>query len=49
MSCGSASSDKAPETFDATSDKGLAIGTITFESDMPKNDIYRFFYEASSS
>ncbi|MNK07689.1 hypothetical protein D3C87_256060 [compost metagenome] len=49
MSCGSASSDKAPETFDATSEKGLAIGTITFESDMPKNDIYRFFYEASSS
>lgn len=48
ISCNSAQSDKAPETFTPTSEKGLAIGTITFESDMPKNDIYRFFYEASS-
>lgn len=48
IGCNSAQSDKAPETFTATSEKGLAIGTITFESDMPKNDIYRFFYEASS-
>lgn len=48
IGCNSALSDRAPETFTAASDKGLAIGTITFESDMPKNDIYRFFYEAAS-
>lgn len=47
IGCGSAS-DKTPETFTATSEKGLAVGTITFESPMPKNDIYRFFYEATS-
>ena len=44
IGCSTASSDKAPETFSPTSEKGLAIGTITFEGDGPKNDIYRFFY-----
>lgn len=29
-------------------EKGLAIGTITFESDVPKNDIYRFLYKPVS-
>jgi hypothetical protein len=48
IGCNSASTNKAPESFSNTSEKGLAIGTITFESDMPKNDIYRFFYEATS-
>lgn len=48
IGCGSASSDKVPETFTSASQKGLAAGTITFESPMPKNDIYRFFYEATS-
>jgi len=45
--CSSASSDSAPQTFNAASDKGLAIGTITFEGDTPVNDIYRFFYMAN--
>ncbi len=48
ISCGSASSDKAPETFTAASENGLAVGTITFESTAPKNDIYRFLYEPVS-
>lgn len=48
IGCGSASTDKAPETFNASSQNGLAVGTITFESTAPKNDIYRFFYEAAS-
>jgi len=48
IGCGSASTDKAPETFNASSQNGLAVGTITFESTAPKNDIYRFFYEATS-
>lgn len=47
IGCGSAS-DKTPETFEPTSEKGLAVGTITFEQDTPKNDIYRFFYEPVS-
>jgi len=47
IGCGS-TSDKAPETFTASPEKGLAIGTITFESKAPKNDIYRFFYEPTS-
>lgn len=47
IGCGSAS-DKAPETFTASSEKGLAVATITFESTAPKNDIYRFFYEPTS-
>lgn len=47
IGCGSAS-DTAPETFNASSEKGLAVGTITFESKAPKNDIYRFFYEPTS-
>jgi hypothetical protein len=48
IGCGSASTHKAPETFTASSQNGLAVGTITFESTTPKNDIYRFFYEATS-
>jgi hypothetical protein len=43
LGCSSAS-DKAPESFSSSSEKGLAIGTITFEGDVPRNDIYRFFY-----
>ena len=46
--CGTAN-DKAPEFFDQNSDKGLVIGTITFEGDVPVNDIYRFFYEGTSA
>ena len=47
LACGGAS-DKTPTTFDASSDKGMAIGTITFEGDAPRNDIYRFFYSPVS-
>lgn len=46
--CNSASTADAPQSFSATSDKGLAIGTITFEGDKPVNDIYRFFYGPTS-
>lgn len=49
LGCSSASSDKAPESFTATSEKGLAIGVITFEGEVPKNDIYRFFYNPVST
>lgn len=48
IGCSTASSDMAPDTFTAESAKGLAIGTITFEGDAPKNDIYRFFYHPSA-
>lgn len=41
-------SDKVPETFNDASDKGLIVGTITFDNDKPQNDIYRFFYEPVS-
>lgn len=47
--CDSASSGtNAPQSFSAASEKGLAIGTITFEGDTPANDIYRFFYSPTS-
>ncbi len=46
--CNSASTATAPESFSAASDKGIAIGTITFEGDTPVNDIYRFFYGSTS-
>ena len=39
---------KAPETFTAASETGLAVGTITFENDIPRNDIYRFFYTGTT-
>lgn len=48
ISC-SPAEDKAPQSFTPTSDKGLAIGTITFEDDVPQNDIYRFFYYPQTS
>ncbi|OIQ16290.1 MAG: hypothetical protein BM557_10485 [Flavobacterium sp. MedPE-SWcel] len=44
----SSSTNTTPETFNTTSEKGLAIGTITFEGEKPTNDIYRFFYEPIS-
>ncbi len=46
--CKSPSATGSPESFSSTSEKGLAIGTITFEGDKPVNDIYRFFYEPIS-
>jgi hypothetical protein len=46
--CGSKTTNQAPESFNETSINGLAIGTITFEGDVPVNDIYRFFYEGKS-
>ncbi|KOS06142.1 hypothetical protein AM493_08935 [Flavobacterium akiainvivens] len=46
--CASKNGNAAPETFTATSANGLAIGTITFEGDVPMNDIYRFFYEGQT-
>ncbi len=46
--CKTKAVDTVPETFTSASEKGLAIGTITFEGDKPVNDIYRFFYEPVS-
>lgn len=46
--CNSASTSVAPQSFSSSSEKGLAIGTITFEGDTPANDIYRFFYGPAS-
>jgi len=48
FSCNTSKPDTAPERFDASSGKGLIIGTLTFDGDKPQNDIYRFFYEATS-
>lgn len=47
--CSASPSMDAPENFTAASQTGLAIGTITFEGDTPKNDIYRFFYSPVSA
>jgi hypothetical protein len=49
VSCNSASGDTAPKAFSKESEKGLIIGTLTFDSDEPKNDIYRFFYYPEST
>lgn len=46
--CTTTTNTAAPKEFNAASSTGLAIGTITFEGDVPVNDIYRFFYEAQS-
>ena len=46
--CNSSSTATAPQSFSSSSEKGLAIGTITFEGDTPANDIYRFFYGPAS-
>lgn len=48
IGCKATSTNTAPSTFNASSPKGLAVATITFEGDVPVNDIYRFFYEAQS-
>lgn len=45
----SSSADKAPETFAKTSEKGLVAVTLTFDADMPQNDIYRFFFSPEST
>lgn len=49
ISCNSGSSHKAPDAFSSTSEKGLIIGTLTFDGDNPRNDIYRFFYYPETS
>jgi hypothetical protein len=46
--CGAKTANTTPENFTAASGTGLAIATITFEGDVPVNDIYRFFYNAES-
>jgi len=47
--CGTTATDAIPATaFTPSAEKGLAIATITFEGDIPVNDIYRFFYNAQS-
>lgn len=49
IGCNSTSNDKAPQAFTKDSEKGLIVGTLTFDSDEPKNDIYRFFYYPEST
>ena len=47
--CNAGSTNDFPAaTFIPSAEKGLAIATITFEGDIPVNDIYRFFYNAQS-
>lgn len=46
--CATKSYDATPKTLAPSPEKGLAVGTITFEGDVPVNDIYRFFYNATS-
>ena len=46
--CGSKTAATTPQNFTASSVNGLVIGTITFEGDVPVNDIYRFFYEGQT-
>ncbi len=48
-SCGTKTVSSAPQNFSESSPTGLAIGTITFEGDVPVNDIYRFFYEGQTT
>ncbi|MFP9113464.1 hypothetical protein ACLI1A_05950 [Flavobacterium sp. RHBU_3] len=50
ISCGGkeATTYASPIQLQPSPEKGLAIGTITFEGDIPVNEIYRFFYEATS-
>jgi len=49
IGCNAASTDVVPATgFTPSAEKGIAIATITFEGDVPVNDIYRFFYNAQS-
>ncbi len=49
VSCSSSKEvDPSPEKLTVAEQKGIAIGTITFEGDVPMNDIYRFFYNATS-
>lgn len=46
--CTSKKSVGTPDNINDVPEKGIAIGTITFEGDVPYNDIYRFFYEPVS-
>ncbi|RDI06907.1 hypothetical protein [Flavobacterium sp. AG291] len=48
IGCKSGTADKPAEAFSSTSENGLAVGTITFEGDVPRNDIYRFLYKPAS-
>ena len=49
IGCNAASTNAVPATgFTPSAEKGIAIATITFEGDVPVNDIYRFFYNAQS-
>ena len=48
MGCNAASTNVVPATFTPSAEKGLAIGTITFEGEKPVNDIYRFFYKVQA-
>lgn len=50
ISCGGkeATTYASPIQLQPSPEKGLAIGTITFEGDVPVNEIYRFLYEATS-
>jgi len=46
--CSTKTAATAPANFNSTFLTGLAVGTITFEGDVPVNDIYRFFYEGQT-
>jgi hypothetical protein len=46
--CKSAPADVTTAGFTPSTEKGIAIATLTFEGDRPVNDTYRFFYNAQS-
>lgn len=50
LSCASKTDYAAsPEKYPTDAEKGIAIGTLTFEGDIPVNEIYRFFYEPTGN
>ncbi|OYQ37751.1 hypothetical protein CHU92_07585 [Flavobacterium cyanobacteriorum] len=46
VACSSANKDVLPADFTPSPQRGIAVGTLTFEGDKPMNDIYRLFYNA---
>lgn len=48
IGCSSGRDNTTPANLTASTQKGIIAGSITFEAEKPMNDIYRFFYEATS-
>ncbi|MFL9844776.1 hypothetical protein [Flavobacterium rhizosphaerae] len=46
--CSSQNYTTSPDSLTTNPNTGIAVGTITFEGDIPVNDLYRFFYSPIS-